>query len=295
LDVDLATECVLEPHSARNFNYGTTVVFNFAGRNHMKHIDMVEGHSPIIATAIHDGHDMREELRPFLALSEGSRMREEDPYSDYLADISDAKIVVHTSRFEVDLNRPRSKAIYRTPEEAWGLKVWTSPLPQPLVEASLTIYDTFYQALKAYLFNVLKKYGAFVVFDLHTYNHRRVTPYRSAPSLFNPDINIGTGSLPERWRPLTDVLISTLKGQRIKERRPDVRENVNFMGGQFSRWINETFGDVGCAIAIEVKKTFMDEWTGRVDIQHLRQIQKALASAKQQLMPMVNLTTQDYV
>jgi hypothetical protein len=77
LDVDLATECVLEPHSARNFNYGTTVVFNFAGRNHMKHIDMVEGHSPIIATAIHDGHDMREELRPFLALSEGLRDRDQ--------------------------------------------------------------------------------------------------------------------------------------------------------------------------------------------------------------------------
>ena len=28
------------------------------------------------------------------------------------------------SRFEVDLNRPREEAVYRVPEDCWGLDVW---------------------------------------------------------------------------------------------------------------------------------------------------------------------------
>jgi N-formylglutamate amidohydrolase len=261
----------------------------------MKQLDILEGHSPIIATAIHDGHELRKELRPFLALSECSRMREEDPYSDYLADISDAKIVVHTSRFEVDLNRPRPKAIYSKPEDAWGLQVWNMPLPQQMVDTSLALYDTFYDMVRNYLIKVVKRYGAFMVFDLHTYNHRRTTPNQCAPSVLNPDINIGTGSMPAQWKFLAETLINSLSQQRINGSRPDVRENVKFMGGHFSQWINETFGEVGCAIAIEFKKTFMDEWTGRVDIHHLHQIRKALATAKQQLTSMVNVTPHDYV
>lgn len=260
----------------------------------MKLVEIIEGNSPVIATAIHDGHELREELHPYMALSECSRMREEDPYSDYLCDISDSRIVVHTSRFEVDLNRPRSKAVYRTPDEAWGLKVWKRPLGQDVISRSLAFYDSFYEELREYLFQILKKYGGFVVLDLHTYNHRRETPHKSAPSLFNPDINIGTGSLSSRWQFMADVLIGSLKEQEINGLIPDVRANVKFMGGQFSQWINETFGDVGCAIAIEVKKTFMDEWTGRVDIQHLKEIRKALAMAKRALTPMVDITTQRY-
>jgi N-formylglutamate deformylase len=40
---------------------------------------------------------------------------------------------------------------------------------------------------------------------------------------------------------------------------------VRFRGGRLSRWIHETFPETGCALAIEFKKFFMDEWTGEVD------------------------------
>ena len=45
----------------------------------------------------------------------------------------------------------------------------------------------------------------------------------------------------------------------------DVRENVRFSGGHFARWIHTTFPECACCLAIEVKKFFLDEWTGEVD------------------------------
>ena len=59
-------------------------------------------------------------------------------------------------------------------------------------------------------------------------------------------------------------------------RRLDVRENVRFRGGYFSRWVHEQYPGRGCALAIEFKKTFMDEWTGVVDDDHVAQLGDAL-------------------
>ena len=45
-----------------------------------------------------------------------------------------------------------------------------------------------------------------------------------------------------------------------------VGENVAFQGkGEQTRFIHEKFPANGCAIAIEFKKFFMDEWTGAPD------------------------------
>jgi hypothetical protein len=61
-------------------------------------------------------------------------------------------------------------------------------------------------------------------------------------------------------------------------RHLDVRENVKFQGGYFGRWIHRTFPESGCALAIEFKKFFMDEWTGRPDPRQLEAIRQALAA-----------------
>jgi hypothetical protein len=60
--------------------------------------------------------------------------------------------------------------------------------------------------------------------------------------------------------------------------RLDVRENVKFQGGNFSRWIHGKFPGTGCALAIEFKKFFMDEWTGKRDDALHAAIFKALQS-----------------
>ncbi len=42
---------------------------------------VVMGKGPIVATAIHNGHDVRPEVRELLAISEEDRLREEDPFT----------------------------------------------------------------------------------------------------------------------------------------------------------------------------------------------------------------------
>ena len=39
------------------------------------------GSQPIIVSAIHDGHELREELKQLCALDDISRLREEDPFT----------------------------------------------------------------------------------------------------------------------------------------------------------------------------------------------------------------------
>jgi N-formylglutamate amidohydrolase len=238
------------------------------------------GSGPIVAAAIHDGHDLRPDVAVRVALSDEERRREEDPFTARWTGIAPHRVTVHRSRFEVDMNRPRDQAVYLLPEQAWGLRVWKSPLPAQLLEQSLEDYDAFYAAMFDLLSDLRRRHGRFVVLDLHSYNHRRggadVPP---APPEENPEINVGTGTMNRgRWRPVVERFLDDLRNFELDGRSLDVRENVRFRGGYFPRWIHETFPESGCALAVEVKKFFMDEWTGRPDEAAIRFVHEALAS-----------------
>jgi hypothetical protein len=58
----------------------------------------------------------------------------------------------------------------------------------------------------------------------------------------------------------------------------DVRENVKFKGGELSKWVHRTFPTTGCCLAVEFKKTFMNEWTGALDEAHIAGLAAAVAS-----------------
>ena len=81
-----------------------------------------------------------------------------------------------------------------------------------------------------------------------------------------------------RWGSLVERFINDLSNNEFQGQKLDVRENVKFRGGNFSRWIHETFPDTVCALAIEVKKTFMDEWTGIRNDVDFAAIHEAFAS-----------------
>jgi len=238
-----------------------------------------EGSGSVVAVAIHAGHDLRADVQELVTLDDATRLREEDPYTDRLTAVAGTRVVSHRSRFEVDLNRPRNGAVYREPKHAWGLEVWREPLPPAVAQRSLEVYDAFYAAL-ADVLDRLQARGPFVVLDLHSYNHRRESPTAPpAPQADNPEVNVGTGSLPrDQWGPVVDRFIEDLAGARVRGRRLDVRENVRFRGGHLSQWVHQHYADRGCALAIELKKTFMDEWTGDVDDDHLGQLASALRS-----------------
>lgn len=228
---------------------------------------MEEGGGALLATAIHDGHAVRNEVEELFALDGPSRLREEDPHTSVWTEVAATRVVGLRSRFEVDLNRPRDKAVYVLPDDAWGLHVWKETPSPELIARSLKEYDDFYEAMGRLLRLVREEHGRFVILDLHSYNHRRSGPEAPpADERQNPQVNIGTGPLDrDFWAPVVDRLIDDLRSFPFPGGNLDVRENVKFRGGQFSKWACESFPKEACAIAIEWKKFFMDEWTGEPD------------------------------
>jgi N-formylglutamate deformylase len=235
---------------------------------------------PLVMTAIHAGHDLRPEIAQRIALDGGTRRREEDPFTDRITRAGGIPVVVHRSRFEVDLNRPRHQCVYVTPEQAWGLDVWAEPLAEDEIERSRRLHDAFYALLGGVL-DDLAAWDRFVVLDVHSYNHRRDgADAPPAPVADSPEVNIGTGSLDrDRWGHVVDRFMDDLGEQTVAGHRLDVRENVAFEGGYLSQWVHERYPDRGCALAVELKKVFMDEWTGVPDDRHLDELTAAFRAS----------------
>jgi len=231
--------------------------------------DIVLGEGPVVAADIHDGHAMRDSLLQHLAFSEEERRRDEDPLTGILTSVGDVRIQVRASRFQVDLNRPRAKAISTNPADTWGLKVWRGPLPADELDASLAGHDRFYAMVRALMDEVLAKWGCVLLLDIHSYNHRRDGAGADpAPQHRNPDIDLGVTTLDaRRWGRTVDRFAEVLRDTTVAGRRLDVRENVRYEGGgYFPEWLYATYGERVCAISLEYKKIYMDEWTAQADI-----------------------------
>lgn len=246
-------------------------------------ISLSPGH--LVATAIHGGTELRPEVDQLLHLDRSTKRREEDPYTDRLLDVGDIGVRVHRSRFEVDLNRPRHLAVYTEPDDAWGLDLWKEHPSDEIIADSLAIYDSFYASMTE-IFDELAASGPFVVYDLHSYNHRRQGPGTDPePPIGNPDVNVGTGSLDHvRFGRVVDTFIDTLSTCSIGGSKPDVRENVRFRGGHFSQWAHDRYPERACVLALEFKKVFMDEWTDALDETWLADIGAALRSTAQPVL-----------
>ena len=208
-----------------------------------------------------------------MILPRADRLREEDPFTGQAVSDLSTHIIAHRSRFEFDLNRAADGAIYRTPEQSWGLKVWGDGADEEMFNASLRIHAAYYRMLGALLDDIAAEHARFVLIDVHSYNHRRdgasgaPTPQEEAP-----DVNIGTSSMPrEQWAFLLDPLMEAMRGFDFNGRHLDVRENVAFQGkGEQTRFVHDRYPGQGCAIALEFKKFFMDEWTGEPDEAELK-------------------------
>ena len=237
--------------------------------------------SPVLALALHDGHFVREELKPHLAIDMMTRLREEDPATGYLARVAPGRVLAMRSRFEFDLNRPREQAVYQSPKDAWDLTVWKTPLGTELLQRSLSLYDSCYDALTKLFDGLAAKFGHFLIIDLHNYNHRRGGPDAPvAPQDNNPDINLATDSFNrERFAPLLERFVAELSAFDFLGRRLDVRENVRFKTSYLCDWLHARYPGQACCLNVEVKKFFMDEWKAEVDKNQLDYVRKALHAA----------------
>ncbi|QDP19647.1 N-formylglutamate amidohydrolase [Sphingomonas xanthus] len=238
------------------------------------------GGGPILATAIHDGHGLRPEVAAAMRLGDPDRLREEDPFTAHAILDVPTHVIVHRSRFEFDLNRGVEDAVYATPDQAWGLDVWARPPLAQMVERSLAIHAAYYRMLGSLLDEIATDHPRFVLIDVHSYNHRRggsnAAPTDPADA---PDVNIGTFSMPrDEWAFLLDPLMAAMAEFDFNGRRLDVRENVAFQGkGEQTRFVHQRYPGRGCAIALEFKKFFMDEWTGEPDQAELEAMRRFIA------------------
>lgn len=226
------------------------------------------GDGPVVATAIHDGHHVSASALAEMTLDDASRLREEDPFTGDAVKGLPTYTIACRSRFEIDLNRNRETAIYRQPEDSWGLRVWRTEPSDMVCRKALAYYDAYYAHIAAVLDSVASEHEKFVLLDVHSYNHRRSgvgtdpTPQEDAP-----DINIGTISMPRaEWAFLLDPLMEVMRNYNFAGRNLDVRENVAFQGrGEQTRFVHKRYPGRACAIALEFKKIYMDEWTGEPD------------------------------
>ena len=226
-----------------------------------------------------------------MALRDEDQLREEDPFTgEAVRDVSQY-VIAHRSRFEFDLNRDIDNAVYRTPEQSWGLKVWEmEDLDAELVQRSLDLHAAYYRMLGDLLDGVAARHERFLVLDVHSYNHRRQGPNgEPTPQEEAPDVNIGTFSMPrEEWAWLVDPLMEAMSGFDFNGRRLDVRENIAFQGkGEQTRFIHSRYPGRGCAIALEFKKFFMDEWSGTPDTREvgaIRSFVSHIAAVAEQML-----------
>ncbi len=233
--------------------------------------------SPLVCTAIHNGHYLRDEIEANMTLSEADRLREEDPLTGFFTEFNCNRIIVDTSRFEVDINRPKSRSVYQKPEDCWGLDLRDAPLTEDEIERSMAEYDDFYRRVKIHLDEIMAIHGRIIVLDIHSYNHHRLGPDAEYDDpKYNPEIILGTNNMPEENLPFVERLRDNLASIDFRNRNIDCRINVKFPGGHFPRWIHHIYGDKAIAIAIEFKKTFIDEWSGKADFIAMQELRNLL-------------------
>ena len=244
---------------------------------------------PIMATAIHHGHQLSPGLEEEMKISKAERLREEDPYTGLFCDVVDCRVIAEKSRFEVDLNRPRARAVYRTPKDAWGIQVWHGLPSQQVIDDSLDYYDSFYGEVEEACRGLIARLGKIVVLDIHSYNHRRLGPDAPpADPQENPEVNLGVGSVNMKiWGDMIEDFEQRFAQQYVDGSPLDVRTNIRFTGGSFVRWLHRTFPEDVCGIAVEFKKTFMDEWSGELNHANLNELKLALHNALPALLNVV--------
>ena len=151
------------------------------------------------------------EIADEMRLSEEVRTREEDPFTDRISRRLPVSVIVHRSRFEVDLNRRRDERSTGDPTTPGGSTSGPAAAGR-CVERSLPRTTTSTRRSRPP--RRVAARGPFVVLDLHSYNHRR--DGRDAPPApvgENPDVNVGTGTRrPDRFGRLVDTFVGELRG-----------------------------------------------------------------------------------
>ncbi len=213
----------------------------------------VKEYTPFACFAIHDGHNLRPELISKCNLSDFERWQEEDPFTYEF--ISSFPIIMagRDSRYEYDLNRRPEEAIYK---EAWGKKVWKEPLTRDEINLSITKHNNFYLVLKALLEKLENRFSSVLLFDIHSFNYKRLPD--SAPMF-----NLGTEKISNsRFRKILDYFLKELARIHLPNVNVNVAENDVFKGNGYFLDYSMNLSPAILTLATEIKKVYCDEENG---------------------------------
>ncbi|TPH12104.1 flavohemoglobin expression-modulating QEGLA motif protein [Litorilituus lipolyticus] len=216
----------------------------------------IDEYAPIICAAIHNGHRLRSDLTKTFLLSKEERFYEEDPYTDELISSFPIQIIGNDSRFEYDLNRAKTLSTYF--KTAWNKQVWQKPLTQKQRAKSHSKHQAFYNVLEAIVTVIEKQFNNAIVFDIHSYNYKRIEKD-------SPTFNIGGGQIDvERWGNVVNQFEKQLNKIELPNLNVRAATDEIFHGrGYLITHINAHF-DNTLVLPTEVKKVFMNEASGEL-------------------------------
>ena len=232
---------------------------------------------PYMATAIHAGSRIRDELRPLMCISEKDRAYEDDTATDHIIAGNPSTLWGLDSRSEYDLNRPPDKALPLTPEMFWGVKVYGKQPTSDMNHRTREKYNAFYRFVGSCLKILLDRFGKCIVYDIHSYNiGRQVKKGFSSPPVFN----LGTEKLDRsKWKEAIDGWLTQLRLIEIPGFQTTVAENKVFSGrGEFCRRLSEWSPNL-LVLPTEISKIYMDEQEGIVYDDVVSSLQIGLKSA----------------
>lgn len=225
---------------------------------------------PYCCMAIHDGSNFRQELKAKINLDEYNRWYEEDPYTGTFISSMPITLIGKDSRYEYDLNRPPSDAIYDT---AWGEKVWKTNLSTKEKQTSLLKHHNFYKVVHALIQKIEETFNGCVVYDIHSYNHKRWD--REVP-LFN----IGTERVnKEKFDRQINQWLEELSKIEIPDVKNSSKENDVFFGKGYNLEYITTHFNNTLVLATEIKKVYCNELSGEAYPKIIKSLQENLKLA----------------
>lgn len=212
----------------------------------------IDAYVHYVCAAVHDGHQFRKDLWQNCLHSEYDRWYEEDPETKKMVASLPIVIAGCDSRFEYDLNRDPSSAIFET---AWGKQLWKEPLPQSDKKRALSKHAKFYEVVDALFAKIEAIHKHCVVYDMHSYNWRRWD--REVPTWNLGTSNIDNdryGNLVEQWRQSLSEI------QFPYAIKPTAKINDTFQGnGYFLKHITQNFSNT-LVLATEISKVYCHEY-----------------------------------
>ena len=232
---------------------------------------------PFIATAIHAGHHVREDLIPCMEIDDHQRKFEEDTGTDLMINGLSNAVWGLESRAVYDLNRSREIALPLTPERFWGIRVYNRQPTEAMNQKSLAAYDASYRFMETHIASILDRFGICIIYDIHSYNiSRQIAKGIESPPVFN----LGTGLLDKSiWGKTIGLWLEQLGAIALPGIKTTVAKNKVFCGrAEFCRRLSALDKRI-LVLPTEISKIYMDEIKGDLYPDVTKAIKKGLETA----------------